>query len=75
MGKAYVSEFTDFMNSYLAKHPEVVKDQWRGREIYWDQQVDFAAQAQAEKDYVPEDAYGFYGANWHKSGATHPQSK
>lgn len=35
MDKAYVSEFTLFMDKYLKEHPEVVKDQQRGWAIYW----------------------------------------
>lgn len=35
MDKAYVSEFTLFMDKYLKDHPEVVKDQQRGWDIYW----------------------------------------
>jgi len=64
MDREYVSEFTAFINGYLEKHPEVVDDQWVGREIYWDRPVDFAALEKAEKDNVPDDAYGFYGDNW-----------
>jgi hypothetical protein len=64
MGKEYVSEFTVFMNEYLLEHPEVVKDQWVGREIYWDRHIDFAALDRAEKDSVRDDSYGFYGAHW-----------
>lgn len=36
----YVSEFTLFINQYLAEHPEVVEDQKRGRDIYWNPKVD-----------------------------------
>jgi hypothetical protein len=64
MDRGYVSEFTTFINRYLAEHPEVVNDQWQGREIYWDRHVDFAAQEKARKDHVPDDAYGFYGDGW-----------
>lgn len=62
--RAYVSEFTGFIDQFLKEHPEVVKDQWVGREIYWDKQVDFADQAKATKDSVPEDGYGFYYSAW-----------
>jgi len=64
MNRGYISEFTTFINSYLEAHPEVVSDQWQGREIYWDRYVDFAAQEKARKDRVADDAYGFYGENW-----------
>lgn len=59
MQKSYVSEFTVFMNHYLEEHPEVVEDQHRGWNIYWDHKVDFAELKQAEEDRVTDDSYGF----------------
>ena len=35
----YVSEFTLFINQFLAEHPEVVEDQKRGWNIYWNPKV------------------------------------
>lgn len=64
MDKFYVSEFTNFMNHYLAEHPEVVEDQKHGWKIYWDHSVDFAVLKEAEVDTVPDDTYGFYPADW-----------
>ncbi len=58
--KEYVSEFTRFIDRYLAEHPEVVKDQKRGWKIYWEHQVDFQALKEAGEDAVPDDAYGFH---------------
>lgn len=55
----YVSEHTKFMSRFLEQHPEVVEDQWVGREIYWDKHIDFAEQAKARSDNVPNDLYGF----------------
>lgn len=55
----YVSEFERFMNDYLKQHPEVVVDQYRGRDIYWDKSVDFEAMKQAAEDSVPIDG-GYY---------------
>lgn len=67
----FVSEYTLFMNRYLAKHPEVVEDQKRGFNIWWDKKVDSAAIKEANEDYVPDDSYGFYPADWHiKSSPT-----
>lgn len=66
--RAYVSEFTGFIDQFLKEHPEVVKDQWAGREIYWDKHVDFADEAKATKDSVPEDGYGFYYSAWLDQG-------
>ena len=62
--RAYVSEFTYFINHYLEDHPEVVEDQETGRYLYWDKTVDFSALKQAEKDAVPENGYGFYSSAW-----------
>lgn len=58
--KHYVSEFTRFIDHYLAEHPEVVKDQKRGWNIHWDHQVDFQALKEAGEDAVPDDSYGFH---------------
>lgn len=62
--RAYVSEFTDFMDHYLKDHPEVVQDQGVGRSIYWDKRVDPETLDQAAKDTVPDDAYGFSVSVW-----------
>jgi hypothetical protein len=35
MDKHYVSEFMVFIDAYLKEHPEVVKDQRRGWDIFW----------------------------------------
>ncbi len=58
--KHYVSEFTRFIDHYLAEHPEVVKDQKRGWNIHWDHKVDFQSLKEAGEDAVPDDAYGFH---------------
>ena len=34
--RAYVSEFTRFMDNYLVQHPEVVRDQKLGWRIWWE---------------------------------------
>ncbi|MDD5248333.1 MAG: DUF3460 family protein [Rhodocyclaceae bacterium] len=58
----YVSEFTQFMNEFLAQHPDIVADQYRGRAIYWDKQVDLDAEAKAAQDSVPiVDGYYYFG--------------
>lgn len=36
----YVSEFEQFLNGYLAEHPDVVEDRQRGWYIWWDHRVD-----------------------------------
>jgi len=59
MKKNYVSEFMVFMNRYLKEHPEVVEDQHRGWNIYWNHEVDFEELKEAEEDQVPGDGGGF----------------
>lgn len=54
----YVSEYAIFISQYLAKHPEVLEDQKRGWNIWWDRKADFDAIKQAEEDSVPDDSYG-----------------
>lgn len=64
MDRAYVSEFTHFIDDFVRDHPEVVRDQKKGFRIYWDKQVDLTAEAQARADTVPDDGYGFYNSAW-----------
>ena len=59
MEKSYVSEFTVFMSRYLQEHPEVVEDQQRGWNIYWNHAVDFEELKQVKEDRAPDDSYGF----------------
>lgn len=66
----YVSEFENFMNRFLDRHPEVVEDQRSGRLIYWDHKVDLAALEKAERDSVPDDGYGFHYLAWLKRRGT-----
>ncbi|MBI4985708.1 MAG: DUF3460 family protein [Rhodocyclales bacterium] len=58
---AYVSEFTRFMNAYLAAHPEIAVDQKRGRALYWDKQLDFDDLKKVEAASVPADSYYYFG--------------
>ncbi|HAT29847.1 MAG TPA: DUF3460 domain-containing protein [Janthinobacterium sp.] len=53
----YVSEFTQFLDRYIEKHPDVVEDQRRGWYIYWDHAVDLKQLEEAEKDSVPTPPY------------------
>ena len=36
----YTSDIESFMNSFLARHPDVVEDQKRGWYIWWDHRLD-----------------------------------
>lgn len=62
--RAFVSEYTQFIDHYLEEHPEVLADQHDGRLIYWDKKVDLEAQKKAEIDAVPDDIYGFHSFAW-----------
>ncbi len=64
MKTEYVSEYTLFINRYLAEHPEVVEDQKRGWNIWWDRKVDFASIKEANENFVPDDGYGFHPDDW-----------
>lgn len=66
MDRHYVSEFTRFINGYLDGHPEVVKDQKLGWNIYWDHRADFQAIEEARTDSVPDDGYGFHNVDIRK---------
>lgn len=46
----YVSEFTQFMNDFLEKHPDVAADRCKGWSIFWEREVDFDALKKAEEE-------------------------
>jgi hypothetical protein len=64
MDKAYVSEFMNFMNQYLKEHPEVVEEQRRGWNFFWNAKVDLTAPDITKEDCVPNDSYGFSWSAW-----------
>ncbi|HEX6734313.1 MAG TPA: DUF3460 family protein [Azonexus sp.] len=66
MDRAYVSEFTRFIDDFLHEHPEAVRDRKTGFRIYWDKRVDLAAEEKARQDSVPDDGYGFHGPAWRR---------
>jgi hypothetical protein len=41
----YESEITKFLKDYLAKHPEEVESQRKGRAVWWDKRPDERAPA------------------------------
>jgi hypothetical protein len=55
----YTSEFTDFMNGFLASHPEVEEDRRRGWRIWWERKVDLKELEQARADTVPRQPYHY----------------
>ena len=62
MDRAYVSDFTHFIDHFLEDHPKEVKEQRTGWRIYWDKQLDLQALEKAGQDSVPDDGYGFYAS-------------
>jgi hypothetical protein len=62
--RGYVSEYTHFIDQFLADHPEALVDQHDGRQLYWDRKVDLADLEKAGQDSVDADGYGFYSSAW-----------
>lgn len=58
--RKYVSEFTRFMETFMANHPEARKDQRKGWQIFWDKQVDLKAQAQRAHEEIPTPGYYYF---------------
>lgn len=56
----YVSEFTRFMDEFMASHPEQQREQRKGWRIYWDQNVDLHALEEEREDSVPTPAYYYF---------------
>jgi hypothetical protein len=65
MDKAYVSEFSEFMDRYLGEHPEVVEDQRRGWEFFWEAKVGLMTPEISKDDVATDDSYGFSWHTWH----------
>lgn len=55
----YVSEFEQFMNTFLERHPEIEKDKIRGWYIWWDHNVDLDQLEQQRKDSVSVKPYQY----------------
>lgn len=64
LDRGYVSEYTHFIDQFLAEHPEALVDQHDGRLLYWDRKIDLADLNKAEQDRVEADGYGFYSTAW-----------
>lgn len=56
----YVSPFTEFMDGFLAEHPEVVEDQRHGWYLFWDHKANFEDMKEASKDSVPVKGYDYF---------------
>lgn len=59
MDKHYVSEFTAFMDHFLKEHPEVVEEQMRGYNFFFNPEIDREELENANEGSIPDDHYGF----------------
>lgn len=55
----YVSEFEQFMGKFLGQHPEVVRDQSKGWDIFWNHKADLEGLKKAEQNSVPMKGYEY----------------
>jgi hypothetical protein len=56
----YVSEFTQFMNGFLADHPQVAQSRVEGRALLWDKTpVDLDERARADASRVAQKPYPY----------------
>jgi Protein of unknown function (DUF3460) len=60
MNKAYVSEFTNFIDHFLKVHPEVIEEQRRNWRSFWEPDIDPATSHVSKEDIVPDHHYGFH---------------
>jgi hypothetical protein len=56
----YVSEFEQFMDKFLAEHPEAVEHQRSGWDIFWDHEIDLNELDRAGRDKVPLKGYDYF---------------
>jgi hypothetical protein len=59
MRSDYVSEFTQFIDHYLADHPEVIDSQRLGWNQYWNRPIQFDELKKAMQDSSPVLPYYF----------------
>lgn len=58
----YESEHTKFMREWMAKHPEQVAEQKKGRALWWDKPQTLDAQKRDDQSSVPVKPY-YYDIN------------
>jgi hypothetical protein len=60
---AYESDYTKFMREWMQQHPEELKEQEKGRALWWDRgNRDLDEQARLAAAKVPQKPY-YYDAN------------
>ena len=55
----YVSEFEQFLDGYLARHPAILEDRLRGWYLLWDHRVDLDELDKQRRDSVPVKPYSY----------------
>ena len=60
MDSAYVSEFTRFMNDWLAAHPEELEVRAKGIALWWDKPQDPAVQQTNRESKVAQKPYPYF---------------
>jgi hypothetical protein len=55
--KPYKSEITSFIEDMKAKKPTLEAEQWAGRELLWDQQIDREQQSEYAEARVAQQPY------------------
>jgi hypothetical protein len=56
----YRSEFTQFIEDYLERNPQVAEKQERHRATWWDRPQDLAERERLEQAEVPQTGYAYY---------------
>ena len=55
----YGSDYEQFLNGYLEKHPEVQEDRQQGWYIWWDHRLDLAEMDKQRESEVPVKPYRY----------------
>jgi hypothetical protein len=55
----YVSEYDQFINAFMARHPEIGDDQRRAWYIWWDHKVELDDMKPQHDDDVPVKSYQY----------------
>ena len=58
--RRYQSEFTQFINTFLERNPQVVEQQKRHRATWWDRPQDLAERERLEQAEVAPTGYAYY---------------
>lgn len=57
---AYVSDFTRFMNDWLAQHPEEQQVRQEGRALWWDKPQDEASRKSQQESRIAQQPYPYF---------------